>query len=153
MKNGPMCFILACRKTERKIISFFIYKFLCYSNFCWLPEATLSRCSYEICSVSQTIVHVEVRHFDLFNCSTFSTAFYMVLKITKLALKYRLFHRICFCQPRGMFIKPPRLNINFVPLSENECFLVQNNASPTHKGDFSFSPFHTRSKIAWNYIS
>ena len=37
------------------------------------------------------------------NFSIFSTAFYMIFKITKLALKYRVFHRICFCHSRDMF--------------------------------------------------
>ena len=47
-------------------------------------------------------VHVERRHFDqqLFD---FSTAFYIILKITKLALKYHLFHPICFSYSRDMF--------------------------------------------------
>ena len=36
----------------------------------------------------------------IYNCSIFSTTFYMILKITKLALIYRLFYRICFWQSR-----------------------------------------------------
>ena len=46
-------------------------------------------------SVSQKMVHVEMRHFDQ-HISLFSTAFYMIFKNTKLALKYRLFRHFFF---------------------------------------------------------
>ena len=48
------------------------------------------------------MVHVEMRHFDLQVFNIFHSI-YMVFKITKLALKYRLFDQICFCQSRDMF--------------------------------------------------
>ena len=59
--------------------------------------------SRNLYSVSQKeMVRVEMRHFDHY-CSMFSTAFYNIFKITKLALKYRLFHQIYFCYSRDMF--------------------------------------------------
>ena len=38
------------------------------------------------------------------NCLLFSTAFWMISKITKLALKYRLFHQISFCHSRDVWL-------------------------------------------------
>ena len=59
--------------------------------------------SYKKYSVCQKMVHVEMGHFDQQNFIISTAWFYMIFKITKLALKYRLFHQICFCHSRDMF--------------------------------------------------
>ena len=58
-------------------------------DHCWPSSVG----SYDVLySVSQKkMVRVEMRHFD-HNISIFSTALYVIFKITKLALKYRSFH-------------------------------------------------------------
>ena len=90
-------------------IAFCIFQNSCFDDYTRILNFVYRYCKY-CCFPSSGCTACLNKKWCMWKCAIlinyyliFSTAFYMILKITKLALKYRLFHQICFCHSQDLF--------------------------------------------------